>query len=1014
MPAACIPAPRRAGGRLIPSAAVCVWTSLVLLRPAVTAPVDYPVDYHIDSWTTENGLPQNIVRDACQMPDGYLWLATMDGLVRFDGVRFAVFNRANTPGILSNRFTSLYCSANGELWAGTEISGVTRLRKGKFTTYTRRDGLPADFVWSAGADDAGGIWVLARHSIMQWDEARSRFAKWPASEANYNYVPIGRLALCSFDAGRLHIFVRGHFSEYPFPAHWSTDTPMRAGEDATGTLWLAAADGRVARWSGDHWLNMRRPGPGIIVGSEGNPWSFTYRDHHGTPWLLGITYHPGNLLEQFLSVPSGRHPRRIVFNSFFEDREGSIWLATDGQGLYRVRKPVVVTLSKEQGLPDRNIYPIYQDRSGTIWLGTWNGGLACFRNGKFTAIPIGRRRNVQRVISLFEDHDGALWVGTYSGLFRRRDGRFELLDNEMLRGHEVVQAIYEDHAGVLWFGTPEGLLRCQNGTWTLLTAKEGLAGDDTRIIIEGHAGNLWIGGYGGLTRLDHNRFQRWTEADGLPSNSIRSLYEDRDGVLWIGTYDGGLGRLENRKCTRYTLQDGLFNNGVFQILEDSRANLWMSCNRGIYRVSKKELTAFAAGKLRKITSISYGRNDGMRNEECNGGVSCAGIRARTGELWFPTQDGAAVIDAEHVGINADPPPVVIESISVDRQAKPPDQALRIPPGAENLQIDYAALSFIDPGQIRFKYQLAGLDRDWVDAFTRRTAYYTHLPAGEYDFRVIAANRDGVWNMTGKQVHISVLPPFYRAWWFLTLCAIAITGAVCLAWRTRVAQLERAQKLQEDFSRRLIASQESERKRIAAELHDSLGQHLLIINNWATLALKRWGASNSSREPLTEISTAALQALDEVRGIAYNLRPYQLEKLGLTAAIRDLINQIAAASSIQFTAHVDRVDGLFPKDVEIGIYRIVQEGLNNIVRHSQATEARITLTHKAGVVKLTIQDNGRGFALPDDRQARKDRNGFGLLGIVERARMLGGQAAIHSAPGVGTTIGVSLKSQEPAG
>jgi signal transduction histidine kinase/ligand-binding sensor domain-containing protein len=778
-----------------------------------------------------------------------------------------------------------------------------------------------------------------------------------------------------------------------------------------GVIWLSAADGRFAKLSGGRWSKVLWAHAEQAASSKRDDLAFTYRDFRGNLWNIAIASDPGGFLVEYLSLSSRRQHRRILFNSFYEDREGSIWLPTDGQGLYRVRKQAVSVLSKEDGLPDRNIYPIYQDRAGAIWIGTWNRGLARFSAGKFTTFSSAQGLISIRIDAISEDRDGVLWVATDRGLYRMRDGRFELVDNEILRGREDMRAIHQDPKGTLWFGTGQGLFRYRDRSWSVVTAKDGLANDDARVIIDGRGGNLWIGGYGGLTSLYHGQFKRWTEADGLPSNSIRSLYEDSAGVLWIGTYDGGLGRLQNGKLTRYTVRDGLFNNGVFQILEDSRGYLWMSCNRGIYRISKSELNEFAMGKRHTVSSISYGKSDGMRTAECNGGLWPAGIRAHNGELWFPTQDGVAVIDPEHVQVNRRPPPVVIESISVDGRSSSPDKALRIPPGRENLEIEYTALSLIDSGQIRFKYQLVGLDRDWVDAYTRRTAYYPHLPPGEYDFRVIAANSDGVWNMDGRQVHISVLPPFYRTWWFVMLALLTAVGAVYLAWQNRVSQLERAKEVQEAFSRQLIASQESERKRIAAELHDSLGQHLLIIKNWATLALRGLGGASPSEEPLTEISSTASQAIDEVRGIAYNLRPYQLEKLGLTTAIQDLVDQVAAASAIRFTTEVDRVDGAFPKDVEISIYRMVQESLNNTVRHSQATEARVLVTRQAGSVKLVIQDNGRGFTPPDGRAPAPGRNGFGLLGIAERARMLGGQVAIQSAPGAGTTISISLKSQE---
>ncbi len=238
-----------------------------------------------------------------------------------------------------------------------------------------------------------------------------------------------------------------------------------------------------------------------------------------------------------------------------------------------------------------------------------------------------------------------------------------------------------------------------------------------------------------------------------------ALYQDREGVLWIGTYDGGLARLEDGRLTRYTIKEGLFNNGVFQILEDARGNFWMSSNRGIYRVRKQELNEVAARKRSAITSVAYGKSDGMLNAECNGGAWPAGIKARDGKLWFPTQDGVAVIDPETISANPQPPPVVIESFLLDRAAVAFDRPVRISPGQESLEIAYTALSFINSEQLKFKYRLAGLDRDWIEADTRRTAYYSHVPPGDYVFQVIAANSDGVWNTEGQSLRIVVVPPF---------------------------------------------------------------------------------------------------------------------------------------------------------------------------------------------------------------------------------------------------------------
>jgi signal transduction histidine kinase/ligand-binding sensor domain-containing protein len=988
--------------------------ALLILLPTASAA---PAQYHVDSWTTENGLPQNIIRDMCQTPDGYLWLATLDGLVRFDGVRFVVFNRSNTAGIEGNRFMSLYCAANGDFWAGTEYSGITRYSQGRFTTYMLKQGLSANDVPGVTGDDAGHVWVLSHTSIMQWNGTGFQLAGRPLQLSDCRYYSNGRSGFWCVKSDRLYLFVRGQDRSYSLPPGWSFETHFAVGEDLSGALWLADGQGRFARQSQGRWSGALR------ADKDRDQLVSTFRGSFDDSWTLSIGSDAAGFLTQAVTVPSGGQQLRIAFNTFLEDREGSIWLTTDGQGLYRLRRQTVLSFSKEDGLPDRNIYPIYQDRGGTIWIGTWNGGLAQFSEGKFTPVPLAGGSAPSRISSIFEDRDGALWVATTAGLYKRGPGQppshFEAVRNALLESASGVRAIAQDAGGALWFGTSHGLVRLKDGNWNVLITRDGLATDDVRVILNGREGNLWIGGYGGLTSLDPARansggVKAWNDANGLPNNTIRSLYEDSDGVLWIGTYDSGLVRFADGKFTRFTVRDGLFNNGVFQILEDGRGFLWMSCNRGIYRIAKRELNEFAAGKRSAVFSTVYGKGEGIRNAECNGGLSPAGIRARDGKLWFPTQDGVAVVAPEAVTANPLPPPVVIESVALDRTAQPLDRPVRVPPGSENLDIDYTALSFLDSEHIRFRYKLEGLDRGWVEADTRRTAYYSHLPPGDYTFKVIAANSDGVWNLEGSQLRISVLPRFYQTWWFFVLAALAAAGTVYVFWQSRMSRLEHARAVQEAFSQQLIASQESERKRIAAELHDSLGQHLLIIKNWAVLALKGLSTASSPKEPLTEISTTASKAIDEVREISYNLRPYQLEKLGLTTAIRDLAEQVASASAIRVTVEADDVDNVFPKDVEIGIYRMVQECLNNVVRHSHAAEARIAVTRRGDMVRLTVEDNGRGFTPPDSRAPEPGRKGFGLLGISERARMMGGHAIIQSAPGAGTTVTISLKTQESAG
>ncbi|MEW6210214.1 MAG: sensor histidine kinase [Acidobacteriota bacterium] len=424
------------------------------------------------------------------------------------------------------------------------------------------------------------------------------------------------------------------------------------------------------------------------------------------------------------------------------------------------------------------------------------------------------------------------------------------------------------------------------------------------------------------------------------------------------------------------------------------------------------LERFAEGKLGQITSISYGVRDGMRNAECNGGRQPAGLRARDGRLWFPTVDGVMVIDPKGVSFNPLPPPVLIESVLVTRNEIDFDEGLEIPAGQQSLEIQYTGLSLVRPEAVSFRYKIEGLDANWTEAGNRRAAFYSYLPAGEYTFRVIAANADGVWNEVGAAIRLVVIPPFYQTWWFQGLVIITLSGIGALIYRLRIDNLKRARAAQEEFSRRLVSSQESERKRIAAELHDSLGQSLLVIKNRAFLGSKKIDDQKAALKQFDQITSAVSHAIEEVRSIAHDLRPLHLERLGLTAAIESIINDVSSSSEIKLSAHIDSIDGCFSPEAEINLYRIVQEGVNNIIKHSGAKEARVEIKRAAGRVSIRIQDDGRGFAAgveagSDNKMNSSSRRGFGLLGISERARMLGGRCMIQSAPDKGTLLSITV-------
>jgi signal transduction histidine kinase/ligand-binding sensor domain-containing protein len=955
--------------------------------------------YHFDVWTTDNGLPQNSIGSILQTRDGYIWFTTNDGLVRYDGVRFTVFNAGNRKDLKSSRFSQLVEDRGGNLWIITEDTKLISYKDGLFTSYTTADGLPDNRVGSMRKDDEGTLLVETPQGFAWWRDGRFVLED-PAQNRPYQGFgfPVQSGAVWHLDRVGLHRVERGRVT-MDVPISLPTDLAIRRlYEDRKGVVWIGTSksiiirveDGRFTYYSKKDGLPDERVNI-ICEDQRGNLW-LGFRDS-GLVRLKD---------DRFTRYTTAAGPTGNDITTIYVDREGILWIGTSG-GLKRLRDNIITSYSTEDGLAANNTYPICQDQEGAIWIGSWSG-MTRYKDGVFTRWGEQYGFAKEMVTALMCDSEGGLWIGTFGGGAKRfKDGVIQ----SYLPGN-LVRAICQDRHGNIWFGTRDGLARYKDGAFSVYTTKDGLPANAVNLIFEDSQANLWIGTQTGLCRYRDGLFNTYPQEESLSSYMVRAVYEDREGVLWIGTYDRGLTRLKDGQFTNFTVTEGLFNNGVFQILEDARGNFWISCNLGIYRVSKKELNDYAEGRVKTITSIPYGKRDGMLNSECNGGCQPAGIKSLDCKLWYPTQGGVAVVDPEAVPVIAQPPPVVVEDFLLDNQPVSFREAVEISPGTENFEIHYTALSFIMSERIRFKYKLEGLDTDWVDAGTRRAAYYSHVPAGSYTFRVVAANRDGVWNMEGATVNIRIIPPFWKTRWFFFMALASLAGFALLGYKLRITRLEKARRAQEAFSQQLIKSQESERQRIAAELHDGLGQHLIVIKNSALIALSSHH-QDSGKEQLVDISETASQAIEEVREISYNLRPYQLDDLGLTRAIEFIIAKVAASSKIEFTSTIDSIDGLFSPEAEINIYRMVQESLNNIVKHSGASTAKIVVERNNHQVDIKIQDNGRGFN-PDKTNNSERRGGFGLKGIAERARMLGARVVIQSAAGQGTTVALNLEAQ----
>ena len=983
---------------------VLITISLAGLISLCLFPSQIAAQYRFDNWTTDEGLPQNSVSAIRQTRDGYLWLTTAAGLVRFDGLRFTVFDKSNTKGLTSVRFTSLSEDDESNLWIGTEDGGLTRYLNGVFATYTTQDGLPHNRILAIWKEEQGGILILTGNGLVRWRHEQFMPYAVPAGisiDQGCYRVQSGAF-WCAQPAG-LHRIKDDQISTYTIRDGLSSLSISAVYEDRQGNVWIGTANAGLNRLQQGQFTHYTTKD-----GVPEEPIRSIYQDRQGNLWMLTRGGRLGQFQNgRFVTYATTDPLIANIIPPFYEDREGNLWLGSADHGLRRLRKEVIGFYSVAEQLSQTKPYPLLEDHAGNMWIGTLGGGLYRYNEGAFTHYPPSPGGSYRTVSALFEDREGHLWIGGTNALSSFKDGHFVENRNRFGLTSELVRVILQDRAGRYWVGTDHGLIKYESEHAVAYTVKDGLPDDDVIALLDDHAGNLWIGTRGGLSRFQDGHFVSFTERDGLPSNHVRALYEDAEGTLWIGTYDGGLGRLRDGRFTRYTVAEGLFNNGVFAILEDSRGNLWMSCNRGIYSASKQQLNDFATGKIPAITSIAYGKEDGLLNTECNGNRQPAGWKARDGRLWFPTQGGVAVVDPAAIVTNTYRPPVVIEEALLDGKAIDSLAAVQIDPGQDNLEIRYTGLSFIKPENVRFKYRLAGVDKDWVEAGARRSAYYAHLPPGTYSFKVIAANSDGVWNNDGASLSLIVRPPFWRTWWFLALATLFVAGAALLVHERRLVRLRRAHAAQESFSRQLIESQEQDRKRVAAELHDSLGQSLAIIKSRAALSLSQPQNHEKAIDQMEEIAAAAVHAIEEVREIAYNLRPYQLDRLGLTKALETMLKKTVDSDVIKLKLDIDDVDGIFAKESEINLYRIVQESVSNILKHADATEARVAIKKDDRKIEISIQDNGKGFNPEAGSFREAERGGFGLFGIAERVRMMRGQHMIDSAPGSGTTVTIKF-------
>jgi signal transduction histidine kinase/ligand-binding sensor domain-containing protein len=969
--------------------------------------------YAHTSWKIRDGFPKGQISSIAQTPDGYLWLGTEFGLIRFDGVRNVPWQPPPGQHLPSSHIFSLLAARDGALWIGT-LKGLASWKNGKLTLYPE---LAGQYVYKLLEDRGGSIWAGGLAS------------------------PTGKL--CAIQYGRIRCYGedgslgRGMFGLY---------------EDSDSNLWAGVTDG-LWRWNPGPPKFFPLPGEldGIqglgedddgvlLVGWKGGIHRFVdgkieavpltntvgqfrakrlLRDRDGGLWIgtqhQGLVYiHQGKT--DVFSASDGLSGEDVF--SIFEDREGSIWVATIN-GLDRFRDLAVATFSVNQGLSSAIVHSVLADRDGSVWLSA-NGGLNRWNKGKITIFgartgkPDGKHNGLVPN-SLFQDDRGRIWVSTRGGVGYIENDRFISISG--VPGGNVL-SIDEDTAGNLWianegFGLFRLLLRSevQQIPWSSLGHKDhasALAADTSQ-------GGIWLGFHLGAIAylVDGQVRASYAAADGLGEGRVNHLRFDQDGTLWAST-EGGLSRLKNGRIVTLTSKNGLPCDTVHWSMEDDDHSLWLYMACGLARIARTELDAWAAaadqGKdaKRMIHATVFDSSDGVRNLSGAGHYSPQVAKSSDGKLWFLPWDGASVFDPRSLRTNKLPPPVHIEQITADRETYDPAAAanglMRLPPLIRDLEIDYTALSLVAPEKVKFRYKLEPRDRDWQDAGDRRKAFYTDLPPGNYRFRVMACNNSGVWNEAGAFLDFSIAPAYYQTTWFLLSCVAAFVALLAALYQLRLRQIAR------QFNLRL-EGRVSERTRIARDLHDTLLQSFQgVLLKFHAVTRMLPDRPDEARQKLESVIDQAQQAIVEGRDAVQGLRSSTVVTNELVQAITTLGEELTAdqagPSCPDFRVIVEGSSRNLVPLVRDEVYRIASEALRNAFRHAQAGRIEVEILYAKRQLRLWVRDNGKGIDPKVLAEGRREGH-YGLAGVHERAKLVGGELVILSKTDSGTEAELTI-------
>ena len=886
-----------------------------------------------------------------------------EGLARFDGVRFTVFDRKNTPELERHNITTLFESRDGTLWIGTMGGGLVRYAEGHFRRYGSREGLTDEIVSAIAEDREGTLWVGTFHGgVARFRSNRFDFLTTAQGLSNDEvravFIDAGGAVWIGTRGGGLNRFFQGQFTRWTTANGLSNDQVTAICGDGSDGVWVATRNGINHLRGGKIVSYEKKDGlssdavVSLRLDREHNLWVGTV-DGGLQRWREGKF--------STLSTKNGLVNDTVL--SLSEDSAGNLWAGTSG-GLHRLREGPFVPWGTPEGLTSDEIRPVFEDREGDLWIGTLGGGLNRLHAGMITGFTKRDGLLSDRVWSIHEDGSGAIWVGTREGLNRYDHGRWSAWTTKEGLPNNLVLSLAGDAQDNVWIGTAGGLARFHDGKMDAFRAAEGLTNDRVCAIVPAPDGSVWLGTMGGgADRIVDAKILSGPPGP-LDKAFVYDILPESDGTVWLATAGQGLYRLRGGQWTAATTHSGLFDDVIFRILDDGRGNLWMSSNRGVFRVSKTDLHRLLDGKAASIASHPYDETDGMRESECNGSYQPAGWKARDGRLWFPTVRGAVVVDPVKAVQEPAAPRVAIEEILADGERVAEGATPKFAPGKERFEFHYTALGLRAPEKAVFRFRLEGLDRGWVNAGTRRTAYYTNVPPGDFQFRVQARAGEGPWSEGGGVFAFRVAPHFYRTGWFFGLLAAGLAATAAAIHRARLASARMQTELAAERLRALKAQ---------------LQPHFLFntLNVILPLIYKDPGAASRTLVLLGDLLRASLER------DATALVPLQEEIEFLKKYLEIQKARFGDRLEIRFHVEESARDAAIPS-------LLLQPLVENAIKHG------ISKHRGSGRIEISCRPQGDSLALRvwntagGDAEGPADHShGIGLSNIRERLNLIYG-------------------------